>query len=102
MRDKAAAYKVPGIDPEPRALIFPAHRGKAMIEVTHDRSDERCRCPPSLVILVCSGSRLPGRLSRTRGMTDTTDDGYSAAILSAPLLGNRPFRCYQAAMGGAA
>jgi hypothetical protein len=36
MRDKAAAYKVPGIDPEPRALIFPAHRGKAMIEVTKD------------------------------------------------------------------
>jgi hypothetical protein len=45
---------------------------------------------------------LSGRLSRIRGITDTTDEGSFAAILSAPLLGNRLSMCYQAAMGGAA
>jgi hypothetical protein len=43
-----------------------------------------------------------GRRITIRGMTDTTDEGYSVAILSAPLLGNRLFRCYQAVIDGAA
>jgi hypothetical protein len=36
MRDKAAAYIVRESTPNPVRLIFPANRGKAMIEVTKD------------------------------------------------------------------